>query len=238
MAGGSPSRAGARVFTRTHDPVEADVVSDARAGDEEAFSRIYHLLEKRVRRTAFRLIGDAHEAEDTVQDAFFDAYRSLPTLVDVGAFEAWLLRIVKNRAVDRRRDLRRSRTSERAADDSSDHDPGLPRVLRRTGVAEPPPFVLVLLRSTIDELSPQLREALRLRYESGLSCEEIALREGLSVAAVKTRLCRARSRLRSALLPAWRRRVRGVKGRESVRCDEPPVEIRDARAQVLLSEGE
>src|SRR5688500_4754806 len=76
-----------------------------REGDAGAFSRLYASLSPRVRRTAYRLIGDVHETEDAVQDAFFDAYRNLPKLQDPRAFEAWLMQIARHRAVDRRREL-------------------------------------------------------------------------------------------------------------------------------------
>ncbi len=221
---------------RGYERVAVETVSEARCGDEAAFLRLYCSMRARVQRTAYRLIGDAHEAEDTVQDAFLDAYRNLPKLEDPGAFEAWLLRIAHNRAVDRRRNLLRCRASERASDESTDDAPAMPRVVRRSGGSEPPPEAVTALSATLDEMSPPLREALRLRYELGLSCEEIASREGLSLAAVKTRLCRARSRLRAALLPPGGRRARLEIAGENVRCGRPPVEILGAATGVGSSQ--
>jgi RNA polymerase sigma-70 factor (ECF subfamily) len=154
-----------------------------------------------VKSAAYRLIGDEHEAEDTAQDAFLAAYRCLPRLTDPVAFEAWLMRITRNRAVDRRRGMLKCRPSERAHDDASDDSPDLPRVTRRSGVAEPSPESVAVLHGTLEEMSSAMREALRLRYVRGLSCEEIARKKGISVVAVKTRLFRARRRLRSALFP-------------------------------------
>jgi RNA polymerase sigma-70 factor (ECF subfamily) len=182
----------------------------ARSGDLEAFNRLYRDLHWKVRTAAYRLIGDEHEAEDTAQDAFLAAYRCLPHLVDPEAFEAWLLRITRNRAVDRGRRMARCRPSVRAHDDSDDRTGDAPRVLRRSGVAEPSPESVAIVRGTFDEMSPPLRETLRLRYEKGLSCEEIARRKGVTVMAVKTRLFRARRALRAALggEPRGRRRAR------------------------------
>ncbi len=176
-------------------------VDAARGGCAAAFSRIYVAMGPSVRNAAYRVVGDEHEAEDTAQDAFLAAYRSLPRLVDPVAFEAWLLRIARNRAVDRRRGMLKCRPSERAHDDTFDDSPGMPRVVRRSGVAEPSPESVAVLRGTLDDMSPAMRDALRLRYVRGLSCEEIARRKGITVMAVKTRLFRARRRLRDALVP-------------------------------------
>lgn len=174
-------------------------VAHAQRGDDAAFGRLYAELAPKVRNTAYRVIGDVHEAEDTAQDAFLAAYVCLPRLTDPAAFEAWLMRITRNRAVDRRRGMLRCRPSAVAHDDSADGSPELPRVLHRSGVAEPSAESVAALRGTLEDMPSTLRGVLRQRYLRGLSCEEIAKRDGVSVMAVKTRLFRARRRLRAAL---------------------------------------
>jgi RNA polymerase sigma-70 factor (ECF subfamily) len=174
-------------------------VARAQTGDQAAFGRLYAELSPRVRNAAYRLIGDEHEAEDTAQDAFMAAYVSLPKLADPMAFEAWLMRITRNRAADRRRGMLRCRPSERAHDDAADDAPDLPRVLRRSGVAEPTAESVASLRGSLADMPATMRHVLRQRYLRGLSCEEIAQRQGLTLVAVKTRLFRARKRLRAAL---------------------------------------
>lgn len=179
-------------------------VARARSGDPAAFRRLHDEMSQRVRNAAYRLIGDEHEAEDAAQDAFLAAYVSLPKLSDDSAFEAWLMRITRNRAADRRRGMLRCRPSERAHDDGSDDAPELPRVVMRSGVAEPSAESVASLRGSLADMPAALRLVLRHRYLTGLSCEEIARREGLSLVAVKTRLFRARKRLRDALSDADR----------------------------------
>lgn len=174
-------------------------VTIARTGDEAAFGRLYLELRQKVRNTAYRLIGDEHEAEDTAQDAFLAAYVCLPNLTDASSFEAWLMRITRNRAIDRRRRMLKCRPSERAHDDAADDSPELPRVVRRSGVAEPSAESVASLRNTLSDMPSSMRDVLRQRYLRGLSCEEIARRDGVTVMAVKTRLFRARRRLRAAL---------------------------------------
>lgn len=183
-------------------------VEAARSGDAEAFGRLYVELRPRVRNSAYRLLRDEHEAEDTAQDAFLAAFVSLPRLSDTSAFEAWLMRIARNRAVDRRRRMLKCRPSERAHDEAADDSRDLPRVVRRSGVAETPADSLASLRAVLAEMAPGLREVLLLRYARGLSCEEISAESGITVVAVKTRLFRARRKVREALLLASPRRAR------------------------------
>ena len=182
-------------------------VEAAKSGDAEAFGRLYVELRPRVRSTAYRLLRDEHEAEDTAQDAFLAAFVSLPRLADASAFEAWLMRIARNRAVDRRRRMLKCRPSERAHDEAADDSRDLPRVVRRSGVAETPPDALASLRAALGDMSPAHREVLVLRYARGLSCEQIAAQAGVTVVAVKTRLFRARKKVRAALLAADPRRL-------------------------------
>ena len=175
-------------------------VEAAKSGDTEAFGRLYVELRPRVRSSAYRLLRDEHEAEDTAQDAFLAAFVSLPRLGEASAFEAWLMRIARNRAVDRRRRMLKCRPSERAHDEAADHARELPRVVRRSGVAETPADSVASLRAALAEMAPALREVLLLRYVRGLSCDQIAAQAGITVVAVKTRLFRARRKVREALL--------------------------------------
>jgi RNA polymerase sigma-70 factor, ECF subfamily len=177
-------------------------VEAAKSGDAAAFGRLYVELRPRVRNSAYRLLRDEHEAEDTAQDAFLAAFVSLPRLADASAFEAWLMRIARNRAVDRRRRMLKCRPSDRAHDEAADDARELPRVIRRSGVAETPADSLASLRAALAEMAPALREVLLLRYARGLSCEQIAAQAGITVVAVKTRLFRARRKVREALLSA------------------------------------
>lgn len=175
-------------------------VEAAKKGDAAAFGRLYVELRPKVRNSAYRLLRDEHEAEDTAQDAFLAAFVSLPRLADASSFEAWLMRIARNRAVDRRRRMLKCRPSERAHDEAADDSRELPRVVRRSGVAETPADTLASLRAALAEMAPALREVLVLRYARGLSCEQVAVQAGISVVAVKTRLFRARKKVREALL--------------------------------------
>lgn len=176
-------------------------VERARGGDIDAFGRVYMQLRPKVRNTAYLLIGDEHEAEDTAQDAFLSALKSLPRLTAADSFEAWIMRIARNRAVDRRRNMRRCRPSELAHDDRDGRGATADPVMRRSGVSEPSAESVASLRASFAAMPGPLRQVLRDRYLKGRSYEEIARNARVSVAAVKTRLFRARRLLRAALVP-------------------------------------
>jgi RNA polymerase sigma-70 factor (ECF subfamily) len=182
---------------RRSDP---SLVEAAKAGSREAFGLIYTGLGKRVKRVTEYVLRDTHEAEDAMQDAFLAAYRRIGSLGDARAFETWLLRIARNTAVTRARRRKRLRPSPRAHDEDADDAPGLPRVVNRSGGTEPPPSAVTFLRATYEELSSDVRETVRLRYEEGLSCKEIAAHQDVTLSCIKTRLHRARQRLRAAVL--------------------------------------
>ncbi len=183
---------------RVWQRADREDVVQARDGCHDAFARLYEGLGGRVRVTARRFLRDSHAAEDAVQDTFLAAYRGLPALSDPGAFDAWLLRIARNTAVDHARRASRCQPSERAHDESTDDLPGHPRVVRRSGTREPAPIAGVLLRTAFADLPPALQETLRLRYVRGLSCADVARELGVSLNCVKTRVHRARKVLRGA----------------------------------------
>jgi RNA polymerase sigma-70 factor, ECF subfamily len=181
-----------------HERVSPALVERARAGCEQSFGALFARLRERVRRVAFRILRDEHEAEDAAQEAFFAAYRGLGRLDDAARFEPWLLRIVTNVAINRRRRNARCRPAPRVHDESLDGARELGRVISRSGAAEPSPVALALLRAEIEALGRDVRETVELRYQRGLSCSRIARTQGVSLSCVKTRLHRARHRLAEA----------------------------------------
>lgn len=180
--------------------LDPHLVDAAREGSNDAFGRLYDDLGERVQRLTERVLGDRHEAEDAAHDAFLAAYRRIGSLSDPRAFETWMLRIARNTAVTRARKRKRLRPSLRAVDEDADRAPGLPRVVSRSGATEPPPASVAFLRATYEEFTDDVRETVRLRYEQGLSCQEIADSQRVTLSCIKTRLFRARKRLRAAVL--------------------------------------
>ena len=88
---------------REVDPVEAEWAAKAHAGDIEAFGRLVDRYGEQARRVARGILGDTHDGDDAAQDAFLSALRNLGRYDPNRPFGPWLMRIVSNAAVDRRR---------------------------------------------------------------------------------------------------------------------------------------
>lgn len=175
-------------------PSDATIVARTLAGDTEAFGLLVDRYEADLARYARWALGSEDEAADAVQDALVRAYRSLHRCTDPARFKGWLFRIVSNRCKTRLARHRRRRT-ERLEDlpaepvlDQGDPGEDVEQQDRRER-----------LRQALDELGPDHREALVLRYVNELSVPEIAEALDLSVSAVKMRLHRGRDALRTVL---------------------------------------
>lgn len=162
-------------------------------GHEPAFEAIVSRYRQYLLRVA-RGTGSAEQAEDVVQQTFLQAYRALQAKEEVAELRPWLRRIALNVSVDLARRTARSevtRAEERAGG-------GIESILEeRRRVAR---LVTGLL-----ELPDRQREAIIMREFEGRACEEIASEFGVSGAAVRQLLRRARARLRAgaaAVVPA------------------------------------
>jgi RNA polymerase sigma-70 factor (ECF subfamily) len=178
------------------DVVEADdaaAIEAASAGDHAAFGALVERYQQAAFRAAYLIVRDAQEAEDVAQEAFVRAYRRLHTFRRDDPFRPWLLRIVQNQALN----AVRSRTrrggllgrialfAPRAADPPD----------QRVAAADESSQVL----AAINELPPDDRIILHLRYFLDLPEREIAAAIGRPAGTVKSRLHRAGQRLRSII---------------------------------------
>ncbi len=179
----------------------------ARRGDPHAFGRLVDAYQSAVYNLAYRMLGNAPEAEDAAQEAFVRAYTKLHTYQPERSFSSWLLSIASHYCIDRLR-------SRRPAWLSLDDEPMETTLPSR----EIPPEETAIARERQDEVQQMVdalphgyRVPVILHYWYGLSYAEIAEIMSLSIQAVKSRLHRARLMLadRSAArlrqLP-WHRR--------------------------------
>jgi RNA polymerase sigma-70 factor (ECF subfamily) len=169
---------------------DAALVARARSGDVEAFGRLVDRYYDDCTRFARRMLGNRHDAEDALQEAFVNAYQALGRYHERDAFRGWLYRIVVNEC--RRLAGRRWRNERRLV-----HDDGMIERLagREDGSAELRDQLQVSLRN----LEPMLREALLLKYGEGLEYVEMAQMTGASISALKMRVKRARDQMRPLL---------------------------------------
>lgn len=185
------------------DP-ESLLVRRAISGDETAFGELVSPQMPRLRQIAYNLLQNREDAEEAVQDALLSAYRNLKWFRAQSRFSTWLTRIVINAAkMIRRRNAGRPEVSLdeildaegpqtiRAAVDPR-HNPE--RACQATELG-------ALIDRGLGRLSPQLRQAFRLREIEGLSTEACLAILGIRLSAFKSRVTRARHQLASSLRP-------------------------------------
>jgi RNA polymerase sigma-70 factor (ECF subfamily) len=180
------------------------LVSTAKSGDANAFVELSKRHSNRVLLTTYRITRNWQDAEDALQDSLLKAFSHLNGFQEKSSFATWLTRIAINSAL---MILRKKRVCvEISIDGSDDPDDKYERWEARSLTEDPESLFArsereELLRNAILRLPPVCREVVELRQAKDYSAREIAQALGISVAAVKSRLSRARLTLRAALLP-------------------------------------
>ena len=174
-------------------------------GDPDAFRVLVERHSRRLFRLAYRMMGNEHDAEEVVQDAFLRAYRRLDQFESRANFGTWLYRICANCALDQRRKLR---GESRRVEPPAPVDVESPDPLDVVPSAAPGPERLALsgelgaqVEAAMDSLSSMERMAFVLRHVEGLGIEEIAQALGLNQGATKNSIFRAVQKLRRHLEP-------------------------------------
>ncbi|MDH5832976.1 RNA polymerase sigma factor [Luteimonas kalidii] len=166
-------------------------------GDRDAYGRIVVASQNVVTAVALAITRDVPTSEDIAQEAFLSAWHHLPRLKNASSFLPWLRQITRNLAHDHLRGRRNRMLDGEAAELAIQHaaDPdGCP--LEQALDAERDAVAADL----ISELPAESREALLLYYREGQSSKQVAMLLGLSDAAVRKRLSRARQSVRDDLL--------------------------------------
>ncbi len=180
---------------------EKALIDAARRGDVSSFNRLVLSYQSMVYNLAYRILGDGDAAADATQDAFISAFKAIGKFRG-GSFKAWLLRIVTNACYDQLRFKQRRPTTSLDALLVLESVPVQPLTDR----GELPEEYAVrqelnrAIQVGIGTLPPEQRIALVLSDVQGLSYREIAEATGVSLGTVKSRLSRARGKLRDFLL--------------------------------------
>ncbi|MCB9453968.1 MAG: sigma-70 family RNA polymerase sigma factor [Anaerolineaceae bacterium] len=180
------------------EPEIQEWVSATLDGDQNAFADIVYTFQDAVYNLCYRMLGERTEAEDAAQEAFLRAYLNLQRYDPGRSFKTWLLSIASNYCIDR---LRRRRLTWLALEDEP--EPG-ESISLSSEDPEPEEVALVKERSEaiqalMNDLSPDYRAAVVLRYWYDYSYAEIAEMMDTTESAVKSRLFRARQALASKL---------------------------------------
>jgi RNA polymerase sigma-70 factor (ECF subfamily) len=182
---------------------DAAAVALARDGNSEAFRALVEQHSRAVYRLAYRLTGNADDAEDVVQETFLRAYKQIGRFESRANFGTWLHRIGVNCSID----LIRSRPHRESGRDVADLDLiGAAPVTTRAVEASPERLMLSAevqqqIGLAMSSLSRMERAAFVLRHFEGHSIEEISRALGLKVNAAKHSVFRAVKKMRVALEP-------------------------------------
>jgi RNA polymerase sigma factor (sigma-70 family) len=179
---------------------EAQLVASARRGNLDAFNELVLTYQQQVYNLAYRIMADPASAADATQEAFISAYRSICRFRG-GSFRSYLFRIVTNSCYDEMR--RRKRRPATSFEDFGDVDEDAITVLVNghagpEELAERSEMARVIQRG-IETLPADQRTTLVLADVQGLSYEEIVEVTGVALGTVKSRLARARCKLRDYL---------------------------------------
>ncbi len=181
---------------------EEALVAALKAGEPAAYEQLIEQYAEQVYRVAFRLLQNAADAEDALQEAFLAVYLRIGEFQGEAKFSSWLYRIVTNKALDIIR--KRQRKTEAATDaledlrdDAGEWIPDQQATLPEDWAERQE--INDLIAEGLTHLSPKLRAAFVLFELEGLSMEEVAAALNVSPSAAKVRVHRARLALRQFL---------------------------------------
>lgn len=171
---------------------EKDLISRAARDDADAFRQLVETYQTPAYRLAARMCGP-DGAEDVTQEAFLAAWRGLPQFRGDCRFSTWLYRLVSNAAIDCLRREKKHRDTGDVDDlELPDGGPSPQEQAERSDTRD-------AVRRALDRLSPEHRQVLLLRFMQELDYGEIARALNVSEGTVKSRINRAKSKLREVL---------------------------------------
>lgn len=171
---------------------EKDLICRAARGDAEAFRQLVEAYQTPAYRLAARMCGP-DSAEDVTQEAFLAAWRALPEFRGDCRLSTWLYRLVSNAAIDCLRREKKHRDTGDVDDlELPDGGPSPQEQAERSDTRD-------AVRRALDRLSPEHRQVLLLRFMQELDYGEIARALNVSEGTVKSRINRAKSKLREVL---------------------------------------
>jgi RNA polymerase sigma-70 factor (ECF subfamily) len=177
------------------------LIAEVLAGRSAAFEELVRRYQDRLFNVASRVVDNADDAADVVQDVFVSAYQSLAGFKGESEFFTWLYRIAFNTAIS----FKRRKKAAVSLDGRGGSDPGIEPLDRSLDAAPDAGLERTederVLADAIAKLSPEHRSVLVLKDIDGLKYEEIAETMGVPIGTVRSRLHRARLELRTLLDP-------------------------------------
>jgi RNA polymerase sigma-70 factor (ECF subfamily) len=186
---------------------EGELIKSAQMGDLDSYNRLVLAYQDVVFTQAYRMMGELSAAEDAAQEAFISAYKNIRSFRG-GSFKAWLLRIVTNACYDEfRRQKRQPTTPLEPLNVEKDDEIESPAWLVDYGES-PEEYIQrkeieQAIQHCLDRLPLEFKSVVILVEIQGLNYGEASQTIGKPIGTVKSRLCRARIRLRECLQGFW-----------------------------------
>ena len=166
-------------------------VRRAQAGDAGAFAELYSLVYKDLYRIALLNLNNQHDASDVVSDTVLEAYTSISKLRDEKAFKAWIIKILTVKIKNKRKEYKEINNFREDVDDLSDAE--------EAAVSKEMDFGSIEVMEGFKQLSEEERMVLSLSVVSGYKSEEIARMFGTNANPVRSKVARAKARLKQLL---------------------------------------
>jgi RNA polymerase sigma-70 factor (ECF subfamily) len=193
-----------------------DFVSQLMAGNRHSFTELVDRTSGRIYNLGLRMLGNSQDAEDMLQETYIKAFKALPRFENRSTITTWLFRIAVNEALM----ILRKRKNVVQIDETAEEEEDGERELEIVDWCCLPENeflsaeTIVMLTEAAEKLSPALRMVFILRDVQGFSTQETAEILQISEDSVKTRLVRARLKLREELGGYFRERMQGFKSNE------------------------
>lgn len=180
---------------------DADLVRQTLCGNTSAYNGLVQRYQRQVYNLAYRMLGNAEDAGDLVQDTFLRAYGALATFRQDASFLTWLYKIASNLCIDQLRSRKSKSTLSLEVELEEGREPAAD--LRSTGPEEAAvrSSVQEVVQRAIMNLPEKYRAVVVMRHLNDMSVDEIARVLELPTGTVKTHLFRARDMLRGRLRP-------------------------------------
>lgn len=184
--------------------IDQQLVERAQQGDRRAFDLLVTKYQRKLGRLVSRLVKDAAEVEDVVQEAFIKAYRALPAFRGDSAFYTWLYRIGINTAKNYL--VSQGRRAPTSTDFNSEEAEGFAEGDLLRDIDTPESLLMSrqigeTVNRAMETLPDELRNAIVLREIEGLSYDEIARIMNCPIGTVRSRIFRAREAVAHKLRP-------------------------------------
>lgn len=186
------------------DPEDDQLVQRAQSGDESALNRLIAKYQRRIYAFCFHILRDADEAEELTQDVFIKLCANLPGVRAESKFSTWLFQIAKNLSLNRIKYLKRRRYySQTSLDESGEsgeeRNLELPSEGKDAAEQIEDSEANRLIHEKIDKLGDDVRRPFVMRDIEGMRYDEIAKAMNLAEGTVKSRIHKARTKLRESL---------------------------------------